>query len=182
MASAESPATTFTADRFSKPRLQTALERVNKELWLILSLFVIALVLNLVLSSQRMVLGFYTLPTVMAAYLYGRRQAVMTALLSVLLVALLMSVENPLFAGASGAALFWSRWPDVTVWGGTLLVTGYLVGTLTGIKDRQVSEIRETYQGILLILRHFISKDKYTENHSYRVSVYAPPRLRPSSI
>ena len=26
---------------------------------------------------------------------------------------------------------------------------------------------------MLLLLRHFISKDKYTENHSYRVSVYA---------
>ncbi len=163
----------FVAERLSTLRLRAALERVNAELWLILSLFVIALILNLVLSSQRMVLGFYTLPTVMAAYLYGRRQAVMTALLSVLLVGLLIYLENPLFAGGSGAALFWSRWPDVTVWGGTLLVTGYLVGTLTEIKDRQVREIRETYHGILLILRHFVSKDKYTENHSYRVSVYA---------
>ena len=24
-----------------------------------------------------------------------------------------------------------------------------------------------------MILRHFVSKDNYTENHSYRVSVYA---------
>ncbi len=157
----------------SMARVQAALERVNKELWLILSLFVIALLLNLVVSSQRMVLGFYTLPTVMAAYLYGRRQAVMTALLSVLLVALLLYVSNPLFADGSGADVFWRQWTDVTVWGGTLLVTGYLVGTLTEIRARQVREIRETYHGILLILRHFISKDKYTENHSYRVSIYA---------
>jgi 5'-deoxynucleotidase YfbR-like HD superfamily hydrolase len=162
----------FVAERLSTPRLRAALERVNKELWLILSLFVIALVLNLAVSSQRMVLGFYTLPTVMAAYLYGRRQAVMTALLSVLLVALLLRTANPLFA-TGGGAHFWSRWTDFTVWGGTLLITGYLVGTLTEIKDRQVREIRETYHGVLLILRHFISKDKYTENHSYRVSVYA---------
>jgi len=161
----------FVAER-TTPRIRAALERVNKELWLILSLFVLALVLNVALSSERMVLGFYTLPTVMAAYLYGRRQAVMTALLSVLLVALLLRTANPLFATGSGA-LFWSRWPDFTVWGGTLLITGYLVGTLTEIKDRQVREIRETYHGVLLILRHFISKDKYTENHSYRVSVYA---------
>lgn len=34
-------------------------------------------------------------------------------------------------------------------------------------------ELRDTYNGLLLILRHFISKDKYTENHSYRVSIYA---------
>jgi putative nucleotidyltransferase with HDIG domain len=36
-----------------------------------------------------------------------------------------------------------------------------------------VLELRETYLGILMILRQFISNDKYTENHSYRVSVYA---------
>lgn len=65
------------------------------------------------------------------------------------------------------------RWIAVTIWGGTLLVTAYLMGTLYDHKNHQLQELRETYHGILLILRHFISKDKYTENHSYRVSVYA---------
>ena len=59
------------------------------------------------------------------------------------------------------------------VWGGTLIVTGYLMGTLYEHKNEQINELRETYQGVLLILRHFISKDTYTENHCYRVSVYA---------
>ena len=59
------------------------------------------------------------------------------------------------------------------MWGGTLIVTGYLMGTLYEHKDRQVKELRSTYHSIPLTLRHFISKDKYTENHSYRVSVYA---------
>ena len=34
-------------------------------------------------------------------------------------------------------------------------------------------ELRKSYQGILLILRNFISNDEYTENHCYRVSIYA---------
>jgi putative nucleotidyltransferase with HDIG domain len=33
--------------------------------------------------------------------------------------------------------------------------------------------LRRTYYGVLEVLRYFISNDKYTENHSYRVSVYA---------
>ena len=33
-------------------------EQVNKELWILLSLFVIALLLNYVVASQKMVLGF----------------------------------------------------------------------------------------------------------------------------
>ena len=44
------------------------LEAVNKELWLVLSMFVIALALNLALDTQRMMLSFYTLPTLGSAY------------------------------------------------------------------------------------------------------------------
>jgi putative nucleotidyltransferase with HDIG domain len=47
------------------------------------------------------------------------------------------------------------------------------MGTLYESKNAQINELRETYQGVLMILRHFISKDTYTENHCYRVSVYA---------
>ena len=46
------------------------IEQVNKELWILLSLFFICLLLNLVVEGQRMVLSFYTLPTLGAAYLY----------------------------------------------------------------------------------------------------------------
>jgi hypothetical protein len=59
------------------------------------------------------------------------------------------------------------------VWGGVLLVTGYSMGTLYEHKSEQIRELQETYHGVLMILRHFIAKDAYTENHSYRVSIYA---------
>ncbi len=160
-----------TKRRFTAAQVRSAVERVNKELWLVLSLFVLALLLNLLVDSERMVLALYTLPTVMSAYLYGRRHATLTALLSVLLVALLMFSKNTVFD--AGAQPIDNRWLDFVAWGSTLIVMAYLVGTLYEVKDRKVREIRETYHGILLILRHFISKDKYTENHSYRVSVYA---------
>ena len=149
------------------------LERVNKELWLVFSLFLIAGLLNFVVSSQRMVLAFYSLPTVFSAYLYGRRHATLTAFASLLMVVLVARANPLVFTDDGTLSVLASQWLDVTVWGGTLIVTAYLMGTLYEHKDRQVKELRETYHGILLILRHFISKDKYTENHSYRVSVYA---------
>jgi putative nucleotidyltransferase with HDIG domain len=40
-------------------------------------------------------------------------------------------------------------------------------------KNAQVQELRDTYHGVLMILRHFMSKDSYTEHHSQRVSAYA---------
>ncbi len=154
-----------------KLSVRNQLETMNKELWLVFSLFVIAGLLNFLIASQRMVLAFYTLPTIISAYLYGRRHATLTAVASVMLVVLLSRANPTMFSDASGTLV--SQWLDITVWGGTLIVTAYLMGTLYEHKDRQVRELRETYHGILLILRHFISKDKYTENHSYRVSVYA---------
>jgi putative nucleotidyltransferase with HDIG domain len=147
------------------------LESANKELWLILSMFIIALILNFVIDSQRMMLSFYTLPTLGSAYLYGRRHATLTALASVLLVALLTTTTG-LF-GKPGTTANMSTWLDLVVWGGTLVVTGYLMGTLYEHTNAQLSELRETYNGVLMLLRHFISKDEYTEHHSYRVSVYA---------
>src|SRR6476659_9373921 len=65
------------------------LEEVNKELWLVFSLFALAGLLNSLVASQRVVLGLYTLPTVVSAYLYGRRHATLTALASVLMLGLL---------------------------------------------------------------------------------------------
>ena len=169
----EVPARVFRAPRINKAALLGQLEKANKELWLVFSLFVIALLLNSLLFSQRMVLGFYTLPTVVSAYLYGRRHATLTAFASVLLVVLLGYTNPGRFMSVEGSLVLGQGWLDVTVWGGTLIVTAYLIGTLCEYKSRQVRELRDTYQGILLILRHFISKDQYTENHSYRVSIYA---------
>lgn len=148
------------------------LEKVNKELWLVLSMFVIALLLNLLIDAQRMLLYFYTLPTVASAYLYGRRHATLTAFASVLLVTLL-TVTTGVFSSTSAASLPAGRWLDLAAWGGTLIVTAYLMGTLYEHKNAQLRELRETYHGVLLILRHFVSHDEYTEHHSFRVSVYA---------
>jgi putative nucleotidyltransferase with HDIG domain len=152
-------------------------EQVNKELWILLSLFIIALMLNYVVASQRMVLGFYVLPTLGSAYLYGRREATLTAFASVLMVVLLLMYGDA-FSGREAAVVtvvepFYTKWLDVMVWGGSLLITGYMMGTLCERKNSQLQELRDTYHGVLMILRHFISKDTYTENHCHRVSVYA---------
>ncbi len=146
--------------------------KVNKELWLILALFVIAAVLNFLMASQRMVLGFYILPTVFSAYLYGRRHATLTALASVILVGALTYYNTVLF-NQHVFSLGDQMWFDLAVWGGTLVVIAYLMGTLYERKERNLRELRDSYEGILLILQHLASNDKYSKNHPYRVSVCA---------
>ena len=148
------------------------LTEVNKELWLILSLLVLAGVMNYLLTAQRMVLGFYTLPTLFSAYFYGRRHATLTAFASVFLVGLLIHY-NPNLLAENTAVFIEAHWYDLIAWSGILIVTAYAMGTLHEHHEARVKELRQTYHGLLLILRQFISKDKYTENHSYRVSIYA---------
>ncbi len=148
------------------------LGEVNKELWLILSLLALAAVMNYLVTANRMVLGFYTLPTLFSAYFYGRRHATLTAFASVFLVGLLAHYNPNLFAQMPEGRFVEGRWYDLTAWAGILVVTAYTMGTLHEHHEARVQELRQTYHGLLLILRQFVSKDKYTENHSYRVSIY----------
>jgi putative nucleotidyltransferase with HDIG domain len=163
------------------------LGEVNKELWLILSLLALAALMNYLITGHRMVLGLYTLPTLFSAYFYGRRHATLTALASVFLVGLLAHFNTRLFNNAMEAQFVQGRWYDITAWAGILVVTAYAMGTLYDKSEARLRELRDTYHGVLHILRQFISKDKYTENHSYRVSIYATKiaaylRLNPERI
>jgi len=156
---------------------QRSLQRfkeVNKELWIVLSMLAIAWMLNFTLASQYLLLGFYTLPAVVSAYLFGRRQAVLTAFASILLVGL-VSYFNPhrfdvvQLTGIGGN----NQWYHIISWGCILLVTAYTMGTLYERNKNKMEELRQTYQGLLLILRHFIAQDEEKENHCFRVSIYA---------
>jgi putative nucleotidyltransferase with HDIG domain len=149
------------------------LKEVNGELWLLLSLFLIAMLLNYMVSMHRVVLGFYVLPTIFSAYFYGRRHATLTALASCCLVVLVTHFNPDTFASRPGITAADSKWFDIAVWGGTLMIIAYAMGTLYDKMQIKVRELRETYNGLLIILRQFISKDQYTQNHSYRVSIYA---------
>lgn len=151
----------------------SGLMEVNKELLLIFSIIAFAAVINFFVAGQRLVLTFYNLPTLFAAFYFGRARAVQTAIASILIVAWL-NIMNPV-ALASGIGVSMRHligWSDVAVWGGFLVITAYAMGTLYEVKEQGMTELRETYFGVLQILCQVISNDKYTQNHSYRVSVY----------
>ena len=146
---------------------------VNKELWLVLSMLILLGVMNYLLTSHRLLLGLYALPTLFSAYSYGRRHATLTAFASVFLVGLLAHQNTGLFLDQAESMFVDGRWYDITAWGGTLVVTAYAMGTLCERSRAQTKELRSTYHGVLMVLRQFVSQDKYTENHCYRVSIYA---------
>ena len=138
-----------------------------------LMMFFILAALNYLVASDRMMLGFYILPTVFSAYFYGRRHATLTALASVLLVILIVHFNPRLFAEGAPVRGIAEKWYDLTIWGGTVMITAYAMGTLYEKKEARIQELRETYKGILVILRQLTAHDKYTHDHSFRVAAYA---------
>ncbi len=154
-------------------RLAMQAKRANSELWLLLSLFALAWLLNAAATSGRAVLSLYTLPTVMSAYLFGRRHATLMAFGSMLLVVLLIQANPNVLGTSAFESTTLGVWLELAAWGGGLMLTAYLMGTLYEHRNAQLSELRETYHGVLMILRHFVANDTYTENHCYRVSVFA---------
>jgi len=133
----------------------------------------IAAMINSLVASQRMALVFYFLPTLYSAYNFGRRHATLTALSSVILVVLLTYLNPAMFSHHIEHLPIDPRWFDLTVWGGILVIAGYAMGTLYERNQKSLHELKDGYDGMLVILQQFLSNQKYSEAHSYRISMYA---------
>lgn len=137
---------------------------VNKELWLLLSIFVLAALVNNVIASQQVVLGLYMLPTLFSAYSYGRRHAVMTALASITLV-VIVTYFHPIPKFTSFVTLPAERWFDLAAWGGILIITAYTMGSLYERVNRNVHDLRDSYDGMMALLQQLISSSKLGQNN-----------------
>jgi len=148
------------------------MNKTRKELLLLLSLFVIAAALQFFAGSLRMALCFYFLPALFSAYHFGRRHATLTASACIFLVVLL-NFLNGLVPSHRTLALPYENLFDLVVWGGILVVTSYAMGTLYERRQAMMADIRESFSSLLLVLQHFLANEKYSEDASYRVSMFA---------
>jgi hypothetical protein len=62
---------------------------------------------------------------------------------------------------------------DLAVWGGVLTVRGYAMGRLHERNQQDRAELPPGYDGMMVILHHFLSDEKYPTAHAYRVALYA---------
>lgn len=142
------------------------------ESFVILSLLSIVVLVNFVVVNRIAFLNFYYLPTLVAAYVLGRRSGVLTAVVSICLVILSILIAPILYKLEEPVpySLYW----NISIWAGFLIITGYVVGSLYEEKQKRIEELREAYEGVLEILSKYIdSIDRYTKGHSVRVSEYA---------
>jgi putative two-component system response regulator len=138
---------------------------------LILTISLIVVSASFFIFQQLAFLNFYYLPVLVAGYVLGRRMSILTAIFCVALIAF-SAINNPfLFHSKSGGILVVT---DLMLWGGFLILSGYVVGTLYEQKEKKIQELKNAYVGVLEILAKYLeSYDRYTRSHSLRVADYA---------
>jgi len=142
--------------------------KIAKESILLLSLFLIAAMVQFYAESLPMALCFYFLPTLYSAYFFGRRHATLTAFASIFLVVLLDFLNN-LMPKHAVLTLPGERLFNFAIWAGVLAVVGYVMGTLYERKEAMTADIRDSFSGLLLVLQHFMGNEKLGTGESQRV-------------
>jgi hypothetical protein len=144
------------------------MSKITKEAVLLLSLLLIAAMVQVFAESLPMALCFYFLPTLYSAYCFGRRHATLTAFACVFLVVLLDFV-NKLMPAHRVLALPGERLFNFAIWAGVLTITGYAMGTLYERAQRMTADMRESFSGLLLVLQHVIANEKHSNSETQRV-------------
>ena len=149
---------------------------VDKELVIIFLLVVIAGFIYFLVANQRAFLNFFYLPVILGSYFFGKKHGTYSAVLSVIMIFSMAYFIPDTFSVTKGDTVRneLSKWADIVTWGGFLIITGYAIGVLYEKKEKYYKELSQTYQGIVTMLSLVVdSVDRYTQNHSYRVSKYA---------
>jgi len=149
-----------------KTKGKSRLRSINSEWWLLLSMFFVSAVVVIVPFGGRLLLFLYLGPVMIAAFLHGRRQAVLTSVASVLMVVSGTFVRDLVMHNDVIASLTAERWGDLALWGSMVLAFGWGLGRLFG-------DVRQTNEGFLDILRHLVGRDNDRHNYVRRLSHFA---------
>ena len=121
----------------------------------------------LIAGNKVAFLNVFYIPVLIAAYFLGRDQGVMAAVAGVLMVSIYAILQPDLFAGAPTDL----PWLNVALWGASIVVTAFVVGSLYEVKESAVRDLKQAYQGVLAILAKFVDAvDSSNREHSLRVS------------
>ena len=133
--------------------------RANYKLIIFLTISLASLLIFYFVEDKEAFINFFFLPTLLAGYAYNSRGGVITAVVSIIFVSIIafMSFDN--------YAEFITK--KVILWGCFLVISGYIVGTVT-------EKINAIYLGTIATLALAMeSRDPYTYGHSSRVSEIA---------
>ena len=147
--------------------------RIDKELFVVFFLVALTWLIQYLGLNQYALLSLFFIPIILGSFFFGKRHGTLAAILAVILVYSFAYYTPESFAALDDGTIA-NKWFNLIIWGGSLVISGYIIGLLYDKKEQATEELTSTYQGVITMLSLVIdSVDRYTHSHSYRVSVYA---------
>ena len=135
---------------------------------LILAITVALVITNYFIDQKLAFLNLYYLPVLISGYFLGRNQAMLTGVFIIGFVGWLIVFNGKGFHQEPSQM---NLILNVVIWGGFLLLSAFMVGTLYDQKQRQLNDIKKAYTGVVEILAKYLeASDRYTKGHSVRVA------------
>jgi hypothetical protein len=116
-------------------------------------------------------LNFFFFPVILAGYYLGKKQAVLTASLCILLVTFYLIFSRVLFGNLRQLSL--DEILDVITWAGFLILTGAIIGTIAGEREAKLKNLQRAYVGVLEIMLKYLEVADEKKPHSLRVCLLA---------
>lgn len=138
---------------------------------LIISILFGIIVIALLVRFNSGFLNFFFFPVILAGYYLGKKQAVLTASLCVLLVVFYLVFSRILFKGLPAITL--DEILNVVTWAGFLILTGAVIGTIARQREDRLRSLQKAYVGVLEIVLKYLEVADEKRPHSLRVSLLA---------
>ncbi len=116
-------------------------------------------------------LNFFFLPVILSGYYLGQKRAVLTAVFCILLVVLYLVFFNLLSGSGQGISL--DEAINLITWGGFLVLTAYIIGTVSQQREIRIRNLRRSYVGTLEILLKYMEVADDVKPRSLRVAILA---------
>src|SRR4030043_2288853 len=143
-----------------------ALKHCERPLFLIILFGIVAIAF--LVNYKFAFLNFFFLPVILAGYYLGKRQAVLTASLCVLLVALYHIFSRVLLRSLPQMSL--DEVLNIVTWAGFLILTAAIIGMIAEQREARMKSLQGAYSGVLEIMLKYLEVADEQKPRSVRVA------------
>jgi hypothetical protein len=113
-------------------------------------------------------LNFFFLPVILAGYYLGKRKGVLLAVMCILFVVLYFVFREKVFGGQN--PLSFDEIINIVTWGGFLVLTGGLLGSVAEQRENKLRSMKRAYAGVLSVLLKYLEVADEKETRPVRVA------------
>jgi hypothetical protein len=138
------------------------------ELSLVFLVFLGIVGIALIFQYKLAFLNFFFLPVIVSGHFLGKKQGVLTALFSILVVVCYLLFTEKILQAENVLSLY--EFINVLTWGSFLLLTGAIVGAASEQREKRLEKLKTSYIGILEIMFKYLEYGDEEQPASVRVS------------